>query len=143
MSIENLLPWIVWVLIIVYPIIEGIREYYFYGINRSANFSQRAKDSDRKTMNVLTWILGHGLAAIYLSDYNWLIAALSFVALAFWRWIALDGVFNVKRSLGFFYAGNSGRSFTDNLLYPLSIPARAILKLLPLILTLLLIYFLR
>lgn len=126
-------PYLIVFIFLFYPIVEGLREYYYYGVNKAARFSQRTKDSDRKTMNVLTWVLCHCLPVIYLSGNNWLLAVAIAVALAFWRWVALDGVLNVKRGLGFWYAGNSGRSFTDKILYPLPVITRATLKISPLI----------
>lgn len=90
-------------------------------------------------MNVLTWLLCHVLPVIYLCGSSWVLFGLIFTALAFWRWVVLDGVLNVKRGLGFWYAGSSGRSFTDKILYPLSVPVRAVVKSLPLIVIIVLI----
>lgn len=138
----NLILVVFVVLMVVYPLLEGLREYYFYQINRAENFTLRAVDSNRKTVNVFLWVLITVPSSVSLVNGAWLKVALLFTAAAFWRWVALDGVLNLKRGLGFWYAGNSGRSFTDKLLYPLSIPARAVLKLLPLVLLLILIYIL-
>lgn len=139
---DQLANWITWILFIFYPVIEGIREYYYYGVNRSANFSQRSKDSDRKTMNVITWALCHAIPVLLISTGAWITALLAFISLAFWRWIALDGVLNLRRGLGFWYDGGSGRSFTDKILYPLPVWQRAALKLLPLIILISLIILL-
>jgi len=126
-------------LLFTYPILEGLREYYFYLINRAAKFSLRDIDSNRKTVNVVLWVMMAAYLSWFLGDGDLLKVAMIFIVAAFWRWVALDGVLNVKRDLGFWYAGNSGRSFTDKLLYPLSIPARAVLKLLPLVMLIILI----
>lgn len=142
-SLDLFIPWILCALLLFYPVIEGVREYYYYGVNRAAGFSQRSKDSDRKTINVITWGLSHALPVVYISAGSWLLLGLIFTALAFWRWLVLDGVLNVKRGLGFWYAGSSGRSFTDKILNPLPVPARAALKLAPLVALLLLILFIK
>ena len=141
-SLEFYLELSVLLLMVSYPLLEGLREYYFYQINQAAKFSLRAVDSDRKTVNVFLWVLVTVPFTLILVNDTWLKVALLFTAAAFLRWVALDGVLNLKRGLGFWYAGNSGRSFTDKLLYPLSIPARVVLKLLPLVLLLILIYIL-
>lgn len=39
-------PWILLLILPFYPVIEGIREYYYYGVNRAAGFGERSKDSD-------------------------------------------------------------------------------------------------
>lgn len=116
--------------LLLYPLIEGKREYYFYLINQRASFALRSVDSDRKTTNVGLFILFATALSYELSE-NWLELVLLFLAVSFWRWIALDAVLNRMRGLGFWYAGNSGRSFTDKILYPLPIWARALLKCLP------------
>ena len=139
---ELLLAVAIWTTIIVYPIIEGIREYYFYRINRAANFSRRSEDSDRKTMNVVSWILCHSFPVLLLANGNCITLILIGIALALYRWIALDGVVNLRRGLGFWYAGNSGRSFTDKILYPFPIWQRAVLKVLPLLILITLIILL-
>lgn len=123
---------------LIFPVIEGIREFYFYGINKAASFSIRSKDSDRKTMNVLTWVLAHIVPILYLSHDFWLNALILSFTVAFYRWLILDGIVNIKRSEGFFYAGNSGRTFTDKILYPLSIRKRAMVKIIPIVLLVLL-----
>jgi hypothetical protein len=130
-------------LLVFYPLLEGLREYFFYQVNRAAGFKLKAVDSNRKTVNVLLWVLACALPVLCFSGGSWVLLGLLALASAFWRWVALDGVLNLKRGLGFWYAGNSGRAFTDKLLYPLSIPARAVLKLLPLIVLISLIVFIK
>jgi|GEM_PF-6168098 len=137
---ENYIFYLAILIMILYPFVEGVREYYFYGVNKAAGYSQRSKDSDRKIMNVLTWFMTHVILVLQLGNQDLVLMGLIAIALAFWRWIVLDGVLNLKRELGFWYAERSGRSFTDRLLNPLSIPARAAWKLTPFFLALTLIY---
>lgn len=136
------MAWVVYIALFLIPVAEGYREYLFYLINKAARFSLRAEDVLRKHFN--TALYGAAvLPLIYLlTGAAWLHFSLVFCAAVFWRWVALDGVLNWCRHLGFFYAGNSGRSFTDIILHPLPIPARAAVKFLPLIGALILILYL-
>ena len=113
-----------------YPVLEGKREYYFFLINQKAKFSLRTVDSDRKTINVGLFILFASALSYELSG-SWQELLSLFLAVTFWRWIALDGVLNILRGLDFWYAGNSGRSFTDKILYPLPRWLKILVKCLP------------
>ena len=120
-------------LLLIFPILftlEGVREWKFYQINRAAKFQPKAADVDRKFLNGIlsaAYVIPLLYLAIQTNLYDYP-AALVYVAAC--RWLLLDGALNLLRGLGFWYAGNSGRSITDRILYPLSIPARAALKIL-------------
>lgn len=116
--------------IFLYPILEGKREYYFYLINQAAGFKLRGVDSDRKTVNVSIFLLSVCSFSYFITSGSLELIALICMA-TFWRWIILDGILNNYRTLGFWYAGNSGRSFTDKILFPLPIWLRALVKCLP------------
>jgi hypothetical protein len=116
--------------LLFYPILEGKREYFFFLINQKAKFPLRSVDSDRKTVNVGLFILFASTVSYQLSADSLQLLSL-FLAFTFWRWVALDGVLNKLRGLDFWYAGNSGRSFTDKILYPLPRWAKIIVKCLP------------
>lgn len=128
--------------LLFYPILEGKREYYFFLINQKAKFSLRAVDSDRKTTNVGLFILFASALSYELSG-SWQELLSLFLAATFWRWIALDGVLNKLRGLDFWYAGNSGRSFTDKILYPLPMSAKIIVKSMPFVAFLILYFILK
>lgn len=119
-----------YILLITYPVIEGIREHKFFIINKGASFHPRYADVDRKWTNVTLFILATGLATLAAGE-NFSQMARLFIASAFYRWLVLDGILNQRRKLGFWYAGNSGRAFTDRILYPLPIWKRVILKSTP------------
>jgi len=131
----NILDILILCLAIIYPLFEGYREYAFYRVNQRAGFQERNYDKDRKVINVLTWLffyLAAGSSAGIVLGFEFLVftklgAWLS--AAAFWRWIWLDGILNLRRKdLGFFYAGNSGRSFTDRLIHGMPTWLKALLK---------------
>tara|TARA_R110002050_G_scaffold265465_2_gene406580 strand:+ start:19096 stop:19521 length:426 start_codon:yes stop_codon:yes gene_type:complete len=125
-----------------YPILEGKREYYFYLINQKAKFPLRSVDSDRKTTNVGLFIL-FAISLSYENSSDWLQLLSLFLAVTFWRWVALDGILNMLRGLDFWYAGNSGRSFTDKILYPLPRWLKIIVKCLPFVAFLTLYFILK
>lgn len=121
-----------------YFCLEGLREFKFYVINHAADFAARVADVDRKAINALLSGVFIVLASLYLlsllgvptfSKVFWLSLGVQIFTALSLRWLCLDGVLNLKRGLGFWYAGNSGRSITDRILYPIPILTRAALKI--------------
>ena len=113
------------VLMISYPIFEGVKEVRFQKINIAAiqgNSQNKSKllslkhfDMDYKGLNASLFVAFSCVAAISLES-NILLAFLLVCISAAWRWIMYDGMLNLGRDLHFGYSGTTNRSFLDVIL---------------------------
>lgn len=126
-----------YIALLLLPLAEGWREYIFYRVNKAAGFPFPAQDSTRKRINAA--LFGAlALLLCHLASGPSLAAAVLFIAALFWRWLALDALLNLLRELPLFYTGHSGRSTTDSFLAQFPPSGRAILKIVPLLIVILL-----
>lgn len=91
-------------LAIGYAFFEGIREYFFYTINRKGGFPDIKTDKSRKLVNAVLFTLVFITPALELGFHIWKILGL---ILCIWtlRWIVLDGILALMRGAHFFYVG--------------------------------------
>lgn len=87
-----------------YSLLEGIREYLFYTINRKGGFPDIPTDKLRKTVNVTMFTLIFVLSGVILRLTEFQMGLL-LLASASIRWVVLDGILNAARGLHFFYVG--------------------------------------
>ena len=89
----------VFIYLLIYSLLEGIREGIFYNINRSANFPNRAEDKLRKKINVALWLFFVVFLMISKNDLSILFAAVGF------RLFFLELALNLHRNFPIFYVG--------------------------------------
>lgn len=106
-------------LIWIYSAIEGLREYYFYLVNKSGKFPNRPADKRRKKVNATLFGIFSFTTYLMLilpdvsfqeDAWYWFMMFLKTIIFGLFsmiiRWWFLDGVLNIKRNKNFFYVGS-------------------------------------
>lgn len=97
--------------VILYPAVEGLREYFFWIVNKTANFSEKKADMNRKWTCVLTWLAFNYAAGVALGFDWWVLIAFLWMS-AQYRHIVHDGVLNSLRDIAWYQVSSSGRDFS-------------------------------